>query len=71
MTKELHELREHYDNRITIREHNYEEEIQNLVNMVNADAQHSKKVVEMLNKQKIKSEDDMKVYQDRVKGYEK
>lgn len=53
-SKELKMLREHYDTRISIREHSYEEEIENLVNMFNADATHSKKVLEMLMKQKIK-----------------
>ena len=36
ITKEITVLRGHYDNRITIREHCYEEEIENLVNVFNS-----------------------------------
>jgi hypothetical protein len=45
ITKEISVLREHYENRISIREHSYEEEIEDLVNVFNSNAEQSKKTV--------------------------
>ena len=53
-------LRVHYDNRITIREHCYEEEIENLVNVFNTENEQNKKIIEFVFKQKHKIEEEIK-----------
>lgn len=45
VTKEVSVLREHYDNRMSIREHCYEEEIEDLLNIFNSNADQSRKTV--------------------------
>jgi chromosome segregation ATPase len=68
ITKEISVLRDHYDNRMSIREHCYEEEIEDLVNLFNANADQSRKTVEMILRQKIKLEDDIKPLNERLRN---
>ena len=53
-------LRKHYDNWMANREHCYEKEIEELVNTYSSNAGHNKKTQEMLLKQKIKLEEDLR-----------
>ena len=70
INKEISVLREHYDNRMAIREHCYEEEIEDLVNTFNSNADHTKKTLEMLLKQKIKLEEDLRPLPEKLKAME-
>lgn len=70
ITKEISVLREHYDSRMSIREHSYEEEIEDLINLFNSNSEQSKKVVEMLLRQKIKLEEEIKPLQERLRRAE-
>ena len=56
-SEEVRMLREHYEKRMGLRETVYEEEIEEMVVMVNGNADYSKKVVEQLLRQRIKLED--------------
>lgn len=69
VTKEISVLREHYDNRMSIREHCYEEEIEDLLNIFNSNADQSRKTVELIMKQKVKLEDEIKPINERLKAY--
>ena len=70
VTKEISVLREHYDNRMSIREHCYEQEIEDLLNIFNSNAVQSRKTVELIMKQKVKLEDEIKPINERLRAYE-
>ena len=67
MTKEVSKLREHYDNKLAIREHSYEEEIEDLVNMFNSNADQTKKIIDSIMRQKIRLEEEVKPLHEKIR----
>ena len=53
-------MRQHYDARMGLRDTIYEEEIEEMILMLNGNADHTKKLIENLLKNTIKLEDDNK-----------